>query len=126
MRYGRTELYRLYEDGDWTGALLYVGITHDYWRGRRLDHRRAYGVKVAHQPLIVDFASRREAEIAEVTAQFHERPRDGKYPTDLRDLDWAIKKIERRYVGNVRDSDPLADSPTYVLTRLLEGHNDGA
>lgn len=119
MRYGRTEMYRLYENGDWTGALLYVGISHDYWRQRRLDHRRAYGEDVAYRPHIVVFPSRREAEIAEVTAQFYERPRDGKYPIDPDDLSWRIEQIQRRYVGNIDDSDPFLQHSTYAVAKLL-------
>lgn len=112
-KYGTTELYRLSEGP----MLLYIGISSDYWKHRRPDHARRYGPSVADSPVIETYASRQLAELAEVNAQFNERPRDGAYPTTKAELAHALATIQKRYIHI--DEDPVPSS--FVLAVLLSG-----
>jgi hypothetical protein len=116
-RYGTTQLYRLF-DGD---VLVYIGISRDYHRHRRLDHARRYGNKIADNPVIEIYELRFEAEIAEVIAQYLEEPRDGSYRTTLSEVNREIDKITARYAEHPdRLQTDIERSPTHLLENLLE------
>jgi hypothetical protein len=116
-RYGTTQLYRLFDGDD----LLYIGISRDYHRHRRLDHARKYGNAIACNPVIETYELRFEAEIAEVVAQYLEEPRDGCYRTTLSEVNGEIDKITARYVEHPdRLQTDIERSPTFVLSNLLE------